>query len=417
VGQLLEAIADPANLAAAWTKVRANAGAAGVDGQSIAAFEADLRVQLAALRQRLCSAKRYVPPPVRRVEIPKPDGRVRPLGVPTVADRVVQQATVAVIGPFFESRFLACSFGFRPGRSATQAVGWVREAIRRGDRWVAEFDIVGFFDNLNHARLLREVAKVIDDPEVIGLIRRWLKAGVLVDGRVRRRDTGTPQGGVILRIDRYEHGVRSMETIVATSLLTGKRLFERSALQAHDQLDGHVDGHRFVALMQEAELEGELLERLAGAAHDVFCAGKRRDGFTLGPRDATKKTHPLLVPYAELPELYKESNRTTVRNIPKKLARAGYIMIQAREGDPRFNFSPQEVEELAEYEHELWMEAHLAEGWTLGTATPENPKRNEYLVEWDALPDDIKTIDRDLVEGIPDILAAAGYTAIKIGSS
>ncbi len=117
--------------------------------------------------------------------------------------------------------------------------------------------------------------------------------------------SGTPKlqidRGVLrafLRIDRYEHGVRSIETIVATSLLTGKRLFERSALQAPDQLDGQVDGHRFVALMQEAELEGELLERLAEGAHDVFCAGKRRDGFTLGPRDATKKTHPLLVPYA-----------------------------------------------------------------------------------------------------------------------
>jgi len=110
---------------------------------------------------------------------------------------VVQQATLAVIGPLFESRFLPCSFGFRPGRSATQAVGWVREAIRRGDGWVAEFDIVGFFDNLNHNRLVREVAKVIEDPEVIGLIRRWLKAGVLVDGEVRHRDTGTPQGGVI----------------------------------------------------------------------------------------------------------------------------------------------------------------------------------------------------------------------------
>jgi RNA-directed DNA polymerase len=197
VGQLLEAIADPASLAAAWAKVRANAGAAGVDGQSIAAFEADVEHQLAGLRRRLLSAERYVPPPVRRVEIPKPDGRIRPLGVPTVADRVVQQATLAVIGPIFDARFLACSFGFRPGRSATQAVGWVREAIRRGDCWVAEFDIERFFENLNHHRLLREVAKVIDDPEVIGLIRRWLRAGVLVDGEVRHRVTGTPQGGVI----------------------------------------------------------------------------------------------------------------------------------------------------------------------------------------------------------------------------
>jgi group II intron reverse transcriptase/maturase len=194
---MLEAIADPANLAAAWDKVRANAGAAGVDGQSIAAFDADCEHQLASLRRRLLSAERYVPPPVLRVEIPKPDGRLRPLGIPTVADRVVQQATRQVIEPHFEAEFLPCSFGYRPGRSAQKAVGWVKEAIRRGDRWVAEFDIEGFFDHLSHTRLLRQVAKKIDDPEVFGLVRRWLRAGVLgVDG-VTPSTSGTPQGGVI----------------------------------------------------------------------------------------------------------------------------------------------------------------------------------------------------------------------------
>ena len=197
MGELLDAIADPVNLARAWASVRANAGAGGIDGQTIASFAADVEHQLASLRRRLLSAERYVPPPVRRVEIPKPDGRVRPLGIPTVADRVVQQATRQVIEPFFEAKFLPCSFGYRPGRSAQGAVWWVREAIRRGGRWVAEFDIVGFFDNLRHARLLREVAKEIDDVEVIGLIRRWLKAGVLTDAGVVSRDTGTPQGGVI----------------------------------------------------------------------------------------------------------------------------------------------------------------------------------------------------------------------------
>ena len=172
MGEMLEAVADPANLWRAWVKVRANAGAAGVDGQSIEAFAVDADHQLASLRRRLLSAERYVPPPVRRVEIPKPDGRTRPLGVPTVADRVVQQAVVQVIGPAFEARFSPSSFGYRPGRSAQDAVWWVREAIRRGDRWVAEFDIVGFFDHLRHPRLLREVAKVVEDPEVIGLVRR-----------------------------------------------------------------------------------------------------------------------------------------------------------------------------------------------------------------------------------------------------
>jgi group II intron reverse transcriptase/maturase len=197
VGQLLDAIADPANLARAWKRVRSNAGAAGIDGQSIAAFGADAEHQLDALRKRLLSAERYVPPPVLRVEIPKPDGRVRPLGIPTVADRVVQQATRQVIEPSFEPTFLACSFGYRPGKGAKRAAWWVREAIRRGDRWVAEFDIVGFFDHLRHPRLLREVAKEIEDPEVIGLIRRWLRAGVLTEAGVESTTTGTPQGGVI----------------------------------------------------------------------------------------------------------------------------------------------------------------------------------------------------------------------------
>lgn len=197
MGQLLEAIAEPANLEMAWQRVRANAGAAGIDGQSIAAFDADAEHQLDSLRRRLLSAERYVPPPVRRVQIPKPDGRVRPLGIPTVADRVVQQATRQVIEPLFEAKFLPCSFGYRQGKGAQKAAGWVREAIRRGDRWVAEFDIVGFFDHLRHSRLLREVAKEVDDPEVIGLVRRWLRAGVLTDEGLVPSEEGTPQGGVI----------------------------------------------------------------------------------------------------------------------------------------------------------------------------------------------------------------------------
>lgn len=197
MGQMLEQIAGSANLMAAWTRVRANAGAAGVDGQTIAAFAVDADRQLAALRRRLLSAERYVPPPVRRVDIAKPDGRTRPLGIPTVADRVVQQAAVQVIGPLFDQRFLPCSFGYRPNKGAQQAVMWVREAVRRGDRWVAEFDIVGFFDNLRHPRLLAEVAKVVDDVEVLGLVRRWLNAGVLTGDGLQARTAGTPQGGVI----------------------------------------------------------------------------------------------------------------------------------------------------------------------------------------------------------------------------
>lgn len=197
MGRLLEQIAEPPNLRRAFFKVRANKGAAGVDRISVAAFENNLERELASLNRRLLSQERYQPRPVRRVDIGKPDGGSRPLGIPTVGDRVVQQATLQVVQPLFERVFVDRSFGFRPGRGAKAALTQVRKQIAQGDRWVAEFDIEGFFDNLSHARLLRWFGKFVDDPEVVGLVRRWLKAGVMKDGIVHLKSTGTPQGGVI----------------------------------------------------------------------------------------------------------------------------------------------------------------------------------------------------------------------------
>lgn len=198
MGQLLEQIAAATNLARAFERVKANRGAAGIDRKTIAAFEGNLVDELAVLRRRLLSQQRYQPPPVRRVEIAKASGGSRPLGIPTVGDRVVQQATLQVIGPIFEHVFHDCSYGFRPGRGAKAALAQLRTQIAQGDNWVAEFDIEGFFDNLNHARLLRWFARFVDDPEVVGLVRRWLKAGVITaDGMRRSVATGTPQGGVI----------------------------------------------------------------------------------------------------------------------------------------------------------------------------------------------------------------------------
>lgn len=197
MGELFDRIVSTDNLAQAFVKVKRNKGAAGIDRKTIAAFEGNLDRELASLRNRLCSQERYQPPPVRRVELAKPGGGSRPLGIPTVGDRVVQQATLQVIGPLFEQVFEGCSYGFRPGRGPKAAVTQVRANIAQGDRWVAEFDIEGFFDNLNHKRLLRHFAKVVSDPEVVGLVRRWLKAGVVQEGIVRSVVTGTPQGGVI----------------------------------------------------------------------------------------------------------------------------------------------------------------------------------------------------------------------------
>jgi hypothetical protein len=161
--------------------------------------------------------------------------------------------------------------------------------------------------------------------------------------------------------------------------------------------------------------EPDVLEKLAEAAHRAFCAGKVRDGWKYGPvRDNEQKLHPLLVDFAALPEEYKESNRRTVRDIPKKLARAGYVMVAGQPGDPPLEFTDDEVELLAQYEHKLWMDAQRAAGFELGTPTSDDPLRNVNLVPWDEVDEKIRQIDRDLVRAIPQILREADYTAIRI---
>jgi len=192
--RLLEQILSRENMLYAWQRVKANKGAPGIDNMSIEKFPDFARAKWDSIRESLSDGS-YQPLPVKRVEIPKPAGGTRPLGIPTVKDRLIQQAIAQVMMPIFDPEFSDASYGFRPGRSAHGAIYKAREYIKEGFRVAVDMDLSKFFDKVNHDVLMHRMARKIKDKRVLALIGKYLRAGVVVNGRREETRKGVPQGG------------------------------------------------------------------------------------------------------------------------------------------------------------------------------------------------------------------------------
>lgn len=191
---LLEEILEPDNMNRAYKRVKANKGSHGIDGMKVDELLPFLRENGDQIKEAIMEGT-YSPKPVRRVEIPKPDGGVRLLGIPTVLDRVIQQAIAQALTPIYEREFSEFSYGFRPNRSAHQAVGKCKEYIDTGYKWTVDIDLAKYFDTVNHDKLMRILSRKIKDGRVLSLIRKYLQSGVMINGVVIETEEGTPQGG------------------------------------------------------------------------------------------------------------------------------------------------------------------------------------------------------------------------------
>lgn len=193
---LYSKIYDKENLLASWQEVKKNKGAGGVDFQTIDKVEAKLEDVINGLQDKL-KDNSYYPKPVRRVYIPKPNGKQRPIGIPTVQDRIVQQATRSIIEPILDPKFEESSYGFCPDKSAKQALAKVEELLQQKQRWAVQIDLESFFDIIPHEIIIKKLKEYIQDERIGNLIKNFLKSGVMEEGNKRPTTTGTPQGGVI----------------------------------------------------------------------------------------------------------------------------------------------------------------------------------------------------------------------------
>ena len=229
--RLMEEACERENCKQALARIKANKGSAGMDGMTVEQLPEHLQQYWPVIREQLLSGT-YKPQPVKRVEIPKPDGGVRKLGIPTVLDRFIQQAVMQILQRRWDRTFSEHSYGFRPGRSAHQAVAQAQQYIAEGYRWVVDLDLEKFFDRVNHDKLMAKIAERASDKRLLRLIRAFLKAGVLEDGLVNPVDEGTPQGGPLspllsnIVLDEFDrelerHGGDTRTIVTSTFAVSG----------------------------------------------------------------------------------------------------------------------------------------------------------------------------------------------------
>lgn len=300
----LEKVLSPINMLKACERVKANKGAPGVDGMTVDQIDAHLRQHRASIYAHI-RAGTYIPAPVRRVDIPKPDGGTRMLGIPTVQDRVIQQAIAQVLTAHFDRTFSEYSYGFREGRSAHQAIEQTRCYIAEGRSWVVEMDLAKFFDTVNHDRLMAVLERNCRDKMLLRLIRRYLRTGIMDGGLVTVREEGTPQGSplspilsliVLDELDKYleRRGLKFCRyaddcNIYVKSRRAGERVLETTIKFIEETLKLRVNrdksgvfrprrakflGYTFVGTTGEPRVHPKSFKRLRLKLRDIFWHGR-----------------------------------------------------------------------------------------------------------------------------------------------